>query len=319
MQKGYKRNGKVIAVFHFFIGLILVAMLIGIVYFLLEKMDYSDKLADPQATMRAYVEMTASPDSVLTNGNDPQPEGTEGAMALVDLTNTATPEPTAIPTPTPTPEPTPIPTPTPEPTPTPTPTPEPTTIPSSKLSTLRKSGFNVPSPSTNATLEVTNLYVSEPNKNTYVEIQGYAYIDEATYDASKAQIFLIVTQEESGKQIAYKAASVPGISGNAHEGAQCQNPTSADFDVILSVSKFSDGNYGLGVVLYYDLNGSTAYSYHEFSEAFTVKDGKATASEAGFSIAAASDEGDAVEPQVEAEPTPAVDAFGAPLDGSSIG
>ena len=104
MQKGYKRNGKLIAVFHFFIGLILVAMLIGIVYFLLEKMDYSDKLADPQATMRAYVEMTASPEGTLTGGSDFQPEATDGAAALVDLTEaTSTPEPTPILTPTPTP------------------------------------------------------------------------------------------------------------------------------------------------------------------------------------------------------------------------
>lgn len=299
MQKGYKRNGKVIAVFHFFIGLILVAMLIGIVYFLLEKMDYSDKLADPQATMRAYVEMTASPMSALPDDSEPQPEGTDGAMAMVDLTNTPTPEPTAIPTP--------------------TPTPEPTKIPSSKLSKLRRSGFNVPSPSTNATLGITNLYISEPNKNAYVEIQGYAYIDEASYDASTAQIFLIVTQEDSGKQIAYKAASVPGISGDAHVGAQCKNPTNADFDVVLSVSKFKDGQYKLGVVLYYDLNGSTAYSYHEFGESITVKDGKATDSAVGFGVPSASNESAAVEPVVTAEPTPAVDAFGAPLDGSSIG
>lgn len=318
MQKGYKRNGKLIAVFHFFIGLILVAMLIGIVYFLLEKMDYSDKLADPQATMRAYVEMTASPEGTLTGGSDFQPEATDGAAALVDLTEaTSTPEPTPILTPTPTPEPTPIPTPTPEPTPTPTPTPEPTKIPSSKLSKFRRSGFSVPSPSTNATLDITNLYISEPNKNAYVEIQGYAFLDEASYDASTAQIFLIVTQQESGKQIAYKAASVPGISGDAHIGAQCKNVTSADFDVILSVSKFSDGQYNLGVVLYYDLNGSTAYSYHEFGQSITVKDGKATDTAVGFGVSAANET--AAEPVVTQEPTPAVDAFGAPLDGSSIG
>ena len=319
MQKGYKRNGKVIAVFHFFIGLILVAMLIGIVYFLLEKMDYSDKLADPQATMRAYVEMTASPAGALPGGSDIEPESTDGAMALVDLTNTATPEPTAIPTPTPTPEPTPILTPTPEPTPTPTPTPEPTKIPSGKLSKLRRSGFNVPSPSTNATLGVTNLYISEPNNSAYVQVQGYAYIDEASYDASTAQIFLIVTQEDSGKQIAYKAAMTPGISGDAHIGAQCKNPSNADFDVVLSVSKFKDGQYDLGVVLYYELNGSTAYSYHELGESITVKDGKATDTAVGFSAPSASDEEAAAEPVFTAEPTPAVDAFGAPLDGSSIG
>ena len=55
MQKGYKRNGKGMAVLHFFIGLIIVAILMCALYFFLGKVDYSDKLANPDATMRAYV------------------------------------------------------------------------------------------------------------------------------------------------------------------------------------------------------------------------------------------------------------------------
>ena len=318
MQKGYKRKGsKAIAVLHFFIGLIVVAILVGVVYFFLQKMDYSDKLADPQATMRAYVEMTASPNgsnAVAGNNFDPASTGD----ALVDLTATDTPEPTPIATPTP--EPTPVPTPTPEPTPTPTPTPEPTKIATKNLAKARTKGFNVPSPSTNATIGLTNLYVSEPNNNTYVQVSGYGYIDEATFDGSTAQIYLIVTQKESGKQVAYKAKMSAGASGVSHDDAQCKNAADTDFDVIFNVAKYPDGVYDLGIVLYYKLNGTTAYSYHEFGESITVKDGKATEGQDAFSAAFQSDgEEGAPEETPEPEPTPATDAFGAPIDGNSVG
>lgn len=76
MQKGYKRNGKGMAVLHFFIGLIIVAILMCALYFFLGKVDYSDKLANPDATMRAYVEMTAAPENVAVIG------GADGPTAL---------------------------------------------------------------------------------------------------------------------------------------------------------------------------------------------------------------------------------------------
>lgn len=320
MQKGHKRNGKVVAVLHFFFGLVVVAMLVGGLYFFLQKIDYSDRLADTQATMRPYVEMTEQPQATpISMGDANQGDGmmdpSSTDSGYVDLTATPTPTPTAIPTPTPTVEPTPIPTPTPEPTATPTPTPEPTKIPSKNLSSYRRSGFNVPSPSTNATVGLTNLYISEPNGNAYVQFNGFGYIDDPSFDGSTAQIFLIVTQQESGKQIAYRATMTPGISGVEHVGAQCKNAANTDFDVVLSVSKYPDGVYGLGIVLYYDLNGSSAYSYHEFSETFTVTDGKASTS----SQAAFSDGSDTTSAAPTTEPTASVDAFGAPLDGTSIG
>ena len=62
MQKGRKRNNKGIAVLYFFFGLIAIILLVCVAYFFLAKMDYSDKLANPDAEMRAYVEMTASPE-----------------------------------------------------------------------------------------------------------------------------------------------------------------------------------------------------------------------------------------------------------------
>lgn len=323
MQKGHKRSGKLVAVLHFFLGLVVVAMLVGGLYFFLQKIDYSDQLADPEATMRPYVEMTqqpqATPISMGSNSQgfgDMNPASTDNG--LVDLTATSTPSPTPIPTPTPTLEPTPIPTPTPEPTPTPTPTPEPTKIPAKKLSSYRRSGFNVPSPSTNATIGLTNIYISEPNKNAYVQFNGYGYIDDASFDGATAQIFLIVTQQETGKQIAYRATMTPGISGEEHVGAQCKNAANTDFDVVLSVSKFPDGVYDLGIVLYYDRNGSAAYSYHEFGESITVKDGAASIGQTQDAFSSGN-AGTTASAQPSAEPTASVDAFGAPLDGSSIG
>lgn len=360
MQKGYKRNGKGMAVLRFFIGLIVIFIILGVIYFFLSKVDYSDKIAEPNVAMRSYVEMTASPDA--GDGDDSLNSslsvigGADGPTAIlvadatddwfVDLTVTATPEPTPVPTPTPTVEPTPVPTPTPEPTPTPTPTPEPTKIASKALSALRKSGFKVPEPTTGAEAAVTNVYISEPNDNKYVQVQGYGYIDEESFDASKCTIFLIVTNRETGRQIAYKGASRAGASGVDHAGAKCQNVEKADFDVILSVNQYDDGYYDLGLVLYYrDSAGKKAYSYHELGESIAVKDKAAVTGNADnlFADPVLDEDGNEVpalfvsdgdgtdpmaaaaeaEAETEAEPVgeeaPTTDVFGAPLTGNAIG
>lgn len=358
MQKGYKRNGKGMAVLRFFIGLIVIFILLGVIYFFISKVDYTDKIADSNITLRAYVEMTASPEDsedetsddaflTLIGGDDgptaifvAEPDATDDEW-FVDLTETATPEPTPVPTPTPTVEPTPVPTPTPEPTPSPTPTPEPTKIASKALSALRKSGFTVPEPTDGAEVAVTNIYISEPNDNKYVQVQGYGYIDEESFDASKCTIFLIVTNRETGKQIAYKGTSKEGASGVDHSAASCQNAEKADFDVILSVNQYDDGYYDLGLVLYYrDSAGKKAYSYHELGESFAVKDKAAVTGntdnlfadpvldEDGNEVPALFiSDGDGTDPMAaEAETedaaeteTPTTDVFGAPITGSAIG
>ena len=302
MQKGYKRSNKGMAVLRFFICLITLILVVFAGWFCLTKLDYSDKLEDPTAPMRAYVEMTASPDAAAigiiggsdgptaiyvtgdeddlaaamnaANAGDPN----FGGMDYVDLTITPTPEPTEEPTPTPAPTPiatpTPTPTPTPVPTPTPTPTPVPTKIPSKALSAYRKSGFNVPEPSSSGTVEMTKLYVSEPNKNAYVNIGGYGYINDASFDGSTASIFLIVTKADTGSQIAYKAAMMPGTSGVDHADALCKNAANTDFQAVLDVSKYANGQYDLGIIIYYKLpDGNTAYSYHELNASFTVEGG----------------------------------------------
>lgn len=287
MQKGYKRTGKAIAVLHFFIGLIVVAILLGVAYFFLQKMDYSGRLS-PDTTMRPYVEMTASP-----YGEEPDP--TEPVSNnIVDLTPTDTPEPT--PESTPTPEPTPIPSPTPEPTATPEPTPAPTAIPADKLSKYTMDGFVVPPAASNITAQLTNIYVSQPDNNATVVLDGYAYIDDSTFDGATANYYLIVTQASSGRQIAYQAAKVAGVSGVSHDNALCLHADSTDFEVVLQVKDFSDGEYKLGVVMMYTRSGGSTYSYHEFEDTLTVRNKAiALATEAFADAAAQAEEGEDAE------------------------
>ncbi len=378
MQKGYKRNGKGMAVLRFFIGLIVVAIIIGVIYFFLQKVDYSDKLANPDVTTRPYVEMTANPDvpvsldpatglddgntvDAFTNSFDlgGDTTGDLGSGDFVDLTPSDTPEPTATPTPEPTPEPTAVPTAeptaTPEPTPEPTATPEPTKIPSSKLNKARTKGFKVPEPSSNGSAALTKFYVSEPNNNRYVEITGYCYINDASFDGKGVQAYLIVSPV-SGKGVtrAYKVTMSQGISGDPHTDAVCLNADCTDFTAIFTVSKYKNGEYEMGVVLDYTKEGAAepAYAYYKLGRTFTVEKGAiaqqnaassasdlpfgaASDSDAGsqglsFSIAAsnAADASATDEPVVKefqapeetATEAPRTDAFGAALDDTaSIG
>lgn len=304
MHKGYKRDEKGIAILKFFIGLIVVAIIIGIIYFFLQKVDYSDKIADPEATMRPYVEMTAEPEAPLSvSFTDEAPDD----LDIVDLTGEAAydesdeafadelaedfagefddeadfaAEPEIIATQEPTPEPTftPEPTPITTPTPTPIPTPEPTPIAANLFSAGKIGGFTVPAVSNEIEGEITKIYVSPANNNAVVQIDGYAYINQELFDASKMYVFMIVTQKSSGKQIAYQAKTVSGVSGDPHVGAICLNPASADFEAVLDVSKYPEGEYKLGVVLYYLMNDKKSYAYYEFPQTITMTAGAAAAS-----------------------------------------
>lgn len=269
MQKGYKRTGKGIAVLHFFIGLIILAIVVFAIYFFIGMMDYSDRLS-PETSMRPYVEVTAAPESTKT------PEPTVFAAEtqdadVVDISGVtaveATPEPTrratVAPTAVATPEPTVI----------ATASPEPTSIPASALSQAATSGFQMPAASDSATLDLTNIYASVADNNQIVQLQGYAYINNESFDGASVQSFLIVTQKASGKQIAYKANMVPGVSGNDHAGALCANAANSDFEAFISVKPYPDGEYTLGIVLSYTLSGKQVYSYHTFDDGFTVQSG----------------------------------------------
>ena len=306
MQKGYKRSGKGMAVLRFFIGLIVIAILICVAYFFLAKVDYTDKLANPDASMRPYVEMTANPESAVianpvieaapvveskpVSESQPAAEATdipaadENTADYVDVSVTAEPTatPTPVPTPTATPEPTAIPTPTPVPTPTPTPSPEPTRIASKKYASAKKSGFNVPVPSNNAEAELTNFYVSAPNENRAIQFNGYCYIDDANFDGDGTQVYMVVTQKATGAQIAYKATMKAGVSGADHSAAKCKNAAETDFQLFINTKSYEDGDYALGLVLYYKAESGTVYSYHELPESFAVSGGAVVVDESVF-------------------------------------
>lgn len=291
MQKGYKRTGKAIAVLHFFIGLIVVAIFLVAGYFCLEKMDYSNRV-NPDTTVRAYVEMTASPDDYGEDGsfddygdsgldvvddvvaaNGPEGGDDGDVVDLLSPDSEPTPEPTIEATSTPIP--TPIPTPSPTPTVTPEPTPQPTRISSDLLSKSRTKGINLPKASKKATAALTDLYVSAPNNNTFLQITGYAYIDDSKVNAANTKAFLIV--KGKGRTIAYQAKRKSGASGVSHKDAKCKNPSKADFQVIMRVSNLKNGTYKLGVVLQYTKNRKESYTYYEFPDTFTVSKGAVSA------------------------------------------
>lgn len=286
MQKGYKRDGKGLAVVRFFIGLIFLAIIVCVGYFFLSKVDYSDKIKDPNREVRSYVEITPDPKATAaqtgntivastdfaspTLGNSALSIADPNEGTVVDLTATDVPE-TQKPTEVPTEAPTAVPTPTPEP------TPEPTKIPKDAMSKYKTKGFTIPAVSTNAKTDITKFYVSSANNNAVVQLEGFGYINDMSFDGATAQLYPVVTRVSDGSQVVYQASMKPGLSGESHAGAVCANPGNTDFECFFDVSKYADGDYTIGVVIYYTQSERNAYSYHEFADGnFTVTDGKVT-------------------------------------------
>ena len=300
MQKGHKRNAKGMAVLRFFIGLIIIAILVCVAYFFISKVDYSDKITDPNASIRNYVPVSGEQNAVAVIPEAPvepeiiqMDELPEAAVTdFVDVSFTPTPEPTAVPTPvpTPTPEPTPIPTPTPVPTPTPTPSPEPTKISTKKCAAAKTKGFTVPEASTDGVVDLTNIYVSQPNEGKIVQLTGFGYIDKAEFDCENTNVYLVVTQKETGKQIAYAAKMEDNVSGRDHSAAKCQNAGKSDFNLFINVGKYPDGEYELGMILYYRENGEKKYNYYEFGDSLKITGGAATAEQSSLSLFTVSEE-----------------------------
>lgn len=235
-KKGRKREAKGLAVVYFIIGLIILLIILAVIYFALVELDYSDRMKDPDATVRSYVEMTPEPQEIEM----PEDGEDEDSPLEVDLT-----------TPTDTPEPTP--TPTPEPTATPEPTPSPTPLPPTMLAQPRTAGFTLPGTTAqNCQAAITKCSVSAADNNKYMYLAGYGFINDANFDASKMQAFLIVSQTKTSQLIAYQLTMKPGASGVSHDGALCQNAASADFEVCFDVSTlYTEDIYNLGLVIGY--------------------------------------------------------------------
>jgi len=236
-KKGRKREAKGLAVVYFIIGLIILLIILAVIYFALVELDYSDRMKDPDATVRSYVEMTPEPQEIEAIEDE---EAEDESPLEVDLT-----------TPTDTPEPTPSPTP--EPTATPEPTPSPTPVPPTMLAQPRTAGFTLPGTTAqNCQAAITKCSVSAADNNKYMYLAGYGFINDASFDASKVQAFLIVSQTKTNQLIAYQLTMKPGISGVAHDGALCQNAASADFEVCFDVSTlYTEDIYNLGLVIGY--------------------------------------------------------------------
>ena len=282
-KKGRKREAKGLAVVYFIIGLIILLIILAVIYFALVELDYSDRIRDPEATIRSYVEMTPAP----SDADDELVADSDGYDISLDVDLTAatdTPEPTATPTP--------------EPTATPEPTPSPTPIPVTMVSPSRTSGFSVPETSTpNMVAGITSCYVSLPDNNRYMYMTGYGYLNDATFDGAQAQSYLIVKQSKTGKMIAYQMTSKSGISGHDHSGAVCQNASACDFEACIDVgTMYSEDIYNLGVVVAYTPAGAkkASYAYYAFPSdiSFTVLAGQVVGPVfvADAAVAAAEDE-----------------------------
>ena len=168
---------------HCFIGLFAVIVIVLVAYFWLT-MDYSDKLS-ADTSVRPYVELTPSP----------EPEQVPVVAPQASAETIA--EPTAISTPVVTPTPTPVPTASPTPTPAPSPTPMPTSM-AAVVSPTRSDGYSLPDPSTlSASYAITSSFRSVADDYRYIELKGYAYMNDATYDAANAAVFLVLLPESS--------------------------------------------------------------------------------------------------------------------------
>jgi len=262
-KKGRKREAKGLAVVYFIIGLIILLIILAVIYFALVELDYSDRIKDPEATIRSYVELTPEPDATEV------PEDYQGDAEPLDVdltTATATPEPTAVPTPTPSP--------------TPEPTPEPTPFAPEVLAEPMTTGFSVPEAATEGCeAAISKCYVSTADNNHYMYLAGYGYVNDLTFDCSQMQAFLVVNQTRTNQKIAYRMTMTPGASGVSHSGAVCQNADSADFEVYIDVSQiYSEDIYTMGVVLAYRTagDGSIAYAYCPLGNdvSFTVMAGQ---------------------------------------------
>ncbi|MCQ2437002.1 MAG: hypothetical protein MJ099_01235 [Clostridia bacterium] len=247
MQKGYKRKAKGMAVLRCILGLFIIIIVVLVMCFVL-KLDYSDKL-DPETEVRAYVEVQATPEPTA----DP-------AAPVVVEDGTA---PTPTPTPTATPAPTAVPTPTPEP------TPEPTIIPAELYAQAQP--VSLPAVSDlPAELAITSSYVSSPDDNKVMVLQGYAYANIEGFDGEQATIYLVI-QNSTGVSMATTVRRSIGLTGLSHEGALCNNAASTDFEVVINAGAFPDDIYTLGIAI--QVGTITQYFPLPEGSSFTVLNG----------------------------------------------
>ena len=180
----------------------------------------------------------------------------EYAGYCYDMAATPTPKPTATPTP--------------KPTATPEPTAVPTSIPESAFAPIRTDLTFPETPTTDkAALGVTHSYRSEADNLAVMQLQGYAYIDDASFDGSTAQLYLVLKRESNGARAVALTTMKSGVSGVDHADAQCANASACDFEIFLSTASLPDDIYSLGMVIQYKVGGADKFEYVEFPETCT--------------------------------------------------
>ena len=119
------------------------------------------------------------------------------------------------------------------------------------------------------TLGVTHSYRSEADNLAVMQLQGYAYIDDASFDGSTAQLYLVLKRESNGARAVALTAMKSGVSGVDHADAQCANASACDFEIFLSTASLPDDIYSLGMVIQYKVGGADKFEYVEFPETCT--------------------------------------------------
>ena len=260
LKRGRKREAKGLAVVYFIIGLIILLIILAVIWFALAKLDYSDKLG-PDASMRPYVEMTASPQDAEPTA-EPNDDIVPDEVDLTEGTEAPTAEPTEKPTEAPTPA----------------PTAEPTPLPADKCAKPMDKMPQLPdNASENGAIGITQCYVSQPDDNKLMYVTGYGYVNQEAFDGAQARSWLIVTQVSTGQKIGYPLTLTQGVSGLPHSSAACHNASSSDFEIYLDVSSYPEGIYSLALVIGYVPEGASkpSYAYYPFSGdiSFTVLNG----------------------------------------------
>lgn len=246
MKRSSHDHSRGPAVLRFFICLLIVIILVLVAVFLLSR--------GKNLEGRPYV---------ATGTGEPPTPPPATAEATLEPTYVVTAEPTAEPTPSP------------SPTPTLVPTPTPTVIPDSMISGIYKDA-KLPEVSTDGEIGISGCYVSALNDYHVMELTGWGYANLDYFDGETCGTYLVVTQMTTGNFAAYFASNGDGISGVDHANAVCKNPSVCDWRAYIDVSKYSPGNYSLGLVLVYKNGTKDEYRYYEFGDlqSFTVNDGE---------------------------------------------
>ena len=251
MKRNRKRRNAGTAVLRFFIWLLILALIAGLVLFMLSTGKNSGPR--PYVPTGTGTPMTPTPEVPVVT----PPPATEAPAAP-----TATPRPTAAATATP------------EPTATPMPTAVPTPIPRSMLPTELKK-FTLPQESADGNVGISGCYVSAVDNYSIMELTGWGYAEVQHFDGEECGTYIIVNQGTNPLH-AYLATSVEGISGRNHTGTLCANASASDWRVYIDVSDYDPGIYTLGICLVYKNGSNDEFRYYRFGDlqSFTVNDGE---------------------------------------------